>query len=148
MYTKPKNYYTEDGERVKIPEKYDGTAFLEPINDEPKPHIQEPSAHTEAIPQKRDVKISPVIEDNREEDEAAAETSAAAGFDGGFLSSLLRSNPFGKLGSIFSKKDGADLLSSFGTEELIIIGIALFLLFSRTGDKECALILAGLLFIR
>ena len=29
----------------------------------------------------------------------------------------------------------------FGTEEILIIGIAAFLLFSKGGDKECAIIL-------
>ena len=35
----------------------------------------------------------------------------------------------------------------FGTEEILIIGIAAFLLFSKGGDKECAIILLLSLFL-
>ena len=35
----------------------------------------------------------------------------------------------------------------FGTEEILILGIAAFLLFSRDGDKECAIILLLSLFL-
>ncbi len=35
----------------------------------------------------------------------------------------------------------------FGTEEILIIGIAAFLLFSKDGDKECAIILLLSLFL-
>ena len=35
----------------------------------------------------------------------------------------------------------------FGTEELILLGIAAFLFFSKDGDKECALILILTLFL-
>ncbi len=35
----------------------------------------------------------------------------------------------------------------FGTEEILILGIAAFLLFSKGGDKECAIILLLSLFL-
>ncbi len=35
----------------------------------------------------------------------------------------------------------------FGAEEILIIGIAAFLFFSKDGDRECALMLVALLFI-
>ena len=38
-------------------------------------------------------------------------------------------------------------LPKLGTEELLLIGAALFLLFSKDGDKECAIILLILLLI-
>ena len=53
--------------------------------------------------------------------------------------------------SLFSK--GFDLKAmpflkkGFGTEEILIIGIAAFLLFSKDGDKECAIILLLSLFL-
>ncbi|MBR2930687.1 MAG: hypothetical protein IKC32_05610 [Clostridia bacterium] len=59
----------------------------------------------------------------------------------------------GFLGSLFSSGIGAfkglPLLKNmkFGIEELLIGGTALFLLFSKEGDKECALMLLLLLFI-
>ena len=50
------------------------------------------------------------------------------------------------LGNLFGGGDG--FLSSISTEELLIIGLALFLLLSKDGDMECALMLLLLLFIR
>ena len=38
-------------------------------------------------------------------------------------------------------------LPKLGTEEILIIGLALFLFLSRDGDKECAILLALLLLI-
>ena len=38
-------------------------------------------------------------------------------------------------------------MPKIGTEEILIIATAAFLLFSKNGDKECALILLFLLFI-
>ena len=55
------------------------------------------------------------------------------------------------LGGLFSKlplpfPDGISM-PKIGTEELLIIAVAAFLLFSKNGDIECALILLFLLFI-
>ena len=38
-------------------------------------------------------------------------------------------------------------IKSFGTEELLIAGVALYLLFSKSGDKECAVALLLLLLV-
>ena len=38
-------------------------------------------------------------------------------------------------------------MPKIGTEELLIIAVAAFLLFSKDGDRECAMILLFLLFI-
>ena len=38
-------------------------------------------------------------------------------------------------------------IERLGTEELLIIGVALYLLFSKSGDKECAVILLLLLLV-
>ena len=64
----------------------------------------------------------------------------------------------GGLGSLFKKIPVPAFLSGlnvfrggldgFGTEEILIIGVALFLLFSKSGDKECAIMLLLLLFIK
>ena len=42
----------------------------------------------------------------------------------------------------------SSLLSGIGTEELLLIGLSLFLFFSKNRDRECALMIAALLFIR
>ena len=59
---------------------------------------------------------------------------------GTFLSEMLS----GRLGFL---KDGGfgSLLGRIGTEEILIIAIALFLLFSKDGDRECAVMLLFLL---
>ena len=64
----------------------------------------------------------------------------------GFFSTFMEKLPFGNFfNNINLFKNGK---IDFGTEELLIIGIALFLLFSKNGDKECSLILLFLLFIK
>ena len=59
---------------------------------------------------------------------------------GSFFSEILQ----GRLG--FLKEGGfGSLLGGIGTEEILIIAIALFLLFSKDGDRECAVMLLFLL---
>lgn len=73
-----------------------------------------------------------------EEKEDRKEESVSAG---SFLEKLLPTS----LGNIFS----GNLLKNFhlGWEELLILGVAALLFFSRDGDKECALMLLLLIFI-
>ena len=68
--------------------------------------------------------------------EPATEASAPAS---GILSGL------GGIGSIFNLKHLGDV--KIGTEELLIAAVALFLLFSKNGDKECAIMLLLTLFV-
>ena len=52
--------------------------------------------------------------------------------------------------SLFSRLGGLTRplgIEKVGTEELLIIGIALYLLFSKSGDMECAIILLLLLLV-
>lgn len=52
--------------------------------------------------------------------------------------------------SLFSRLGGLTRplgIEKIGTEELLIIGVALYLLFSKSGDKECAIILLLLLLV-
>lgn len=83
------------------------------------------------------------IEDKEEKTEEAYEETSAKGKDG-FLS-------FGSLPSfltnLFPSFRGGKLFKNFGTEELLIIGAALLLFFSKEGDKECAILLILLLFV-
>ncbi len=60
----------------------------------------------------------------------------------GTFSRFLPAGLFDKGFALF-KKDGFKL----GTEEILILIVAAFLLFSKEGDKECALMLIMLLFI-
>lgn len=54
----------------------------------------------------------------------------------------------GLLSGIFGKLHiGIPSLDKIGYEEILILGVAAFLLFSADGDKECALILLLLLLI-
>ena len=60
--------------------------------------------------------------------------------------SLLGALPFRNFfGDIF--KNGKFSLQKIGTEEILIIATAAFLLFSKNGDKECAIMLLLLLFL-
>ena len=77
-------------------------------------------------------------------DEAAEAMSHASGERP--LGSFFEKLPFGNLFSSLPFFKGGRM--SFGTEELIICAIALFLLFSQGGDKECAIMLFLLLWIR
>ncbi len=53
------------------------------------------------------------------------------------------------LSSIFDGfiKNGRFSLQSFDFEDLLLIGIGLYLLFSHEGDKECGILLLLLLFV-
>lgn len=62
-------------------------------------------------------------------------------FLGGFLANILQKSGISRL------SDRLPLLKSLGSEEILIILAALFLFFSREGDKECAIALIILLFI-
>ena len=59
----------------------------------------------------------------------------------GFLGDVLSRLPFKSLG------ESGGFLSRIGSEEILLIALALFLLFSESGDRECAVMLILLLFI-
>ena len=134
----------QSGEIPTLPESYSGVAFREP---EPIPEDAPKS-----IPKSADVKFttSPAPPDPNLT--AVAETEPATEPEslptGGFLSGIMEGLP---LKGIFSGLSGFNLerlgLNRIGTEEILIIGLALFLFLSREGDKECAILLVLLLFI-
>ena len=127
MYTR--SYYP-DGEGIKIPENYDGNAFRE-IESVPEQNPKEESVSKE----------EPL---RAPWDEAVEAMSHASGERP--LGSFFEKLPFGNLFSSLPFFKGGRM--NFGTEELIICAIALFLLFSQGGDKECAIMLFLLLWIR
>ncbi len=128
MYTR--SYDNEA--RIKIPENYDGNAFFEA----PPP----PEAPTE--PEKEREPLRAPWDTPKELPPKEETVPTLAGIKGGgIFGKYLKKLPFGSL-NIFS--DGGFKL---GTEEILIIGVALFLFFSGGGDKECAIMLLLLLLV-
>ena len=127
MYTR--NYFGEGEERISPPEKYGGIAFSPPSEKEESEPVSLSSEEKNQNPWEG----MPKVEGKKKE-------------SGSILSSLTKA-PL--LGGVL---EGIPFLSELkipkiGTEELIIIGTALFLFFSKEGDRECALILLLLLLI-
>ena len=131
MYTR--SYYSDPKEAIKPPENYDGVTFS-CQNEEFSHQNEEPrTVEANANPWEKEAKIVP---DER--------STSPVGGDG-----ILAKIPF--LSGIFGK-GGLPILGSLsipkiGSEEILIIGAALFLFLSRDGDKQCALLLLLLLLI-
>lgn len=117
MYTR--SFYGEDGVKMNIPDNYNGTALQEERDNE----IQSDGSF------RPEEKTEPAISTPRREE----------GFFG-----ILKNLPFGHFfdgGGLFSKN------IKIGSEELMLLGVAALLFFSKNGDKDCALWLLLLLFI-
>ena len=135
--------------KISIPENYDGNAFRD-IGKESPPEPVERSIKVIGSPS-ADVKMSPVgemmnIEKNESDDVSykKEKSDVSAGIFKFFDKSSF-GNLFGKgvrLGDSMSLR-----LPKIGTEEILLIAIALFLFFSKDGDKECAIMLLLLLLI-
>ena len=139
MYTR--NYYSED-EKIRVPENYDGIAFPE------QNEIKNASETDPKIPSESDNPPlrAPWDIPKEEKQNVTEEVMAKPRESGGILGDFMNKLPFG---SLFKKGDFlGNALSDFGTEEILIIGVALFLLLSKNGDKECAFILLFLLFVK
>ncbi len=127
MYSR--SYNTDRHGGTTVPSGYDGCAF-----DEEK--------------RQQNLDTPPVLDNCNgdggycnEEIGETKETSASP-LSGGFLSGIL--------GPLFGSggRGGFNLkLPKIGTEEILIIATAFFLLFSKDGDIECALLLLLLLLI-
>ena len=109
--------YFSKEKEISVPLDYSGSAFAE----------EETSG-------------SPSISDSPEEAMAGAK-------GGGIFEAIASIFPIGRI--LPDGMKNALHLEKFkiGTEELLIIALALFLFLSREGDKECAIILFLLLFI-
>ena len=138
MYTR--SYYPEE-EKVNVPENYDGYAFSENEQISERPHNEEPLKE-DSTPPLRAPWDTPKEDINKTVKEAMAQTHESEGV----VAKLFGRLPFNNLfsGLDFFKKG----FTSFGTEEILIIGVALFLLLSKGGDKECAVMLLLLLFVK
>ena len=136
MYTR--SYYPEE-EKITVPEKYDGYAFSE----ENQTGISTPDdkpIQKEELPYRAPWDIKPESKNTDEAEEVISKSVGDSGILGGLFKRLPISNIFGKFD--FFKNGFHDI----GTEEILIIGVALFLLLSKGGDKECAILL--LLFVK
>lgn len=131
MYTR--SYYTDD-EKIRVPENYDGLAI------EKEPTREEAEERVNDAPEPSNIKFKAPWEDIEKEDKTTEEAVSRAVHQGGI---------FDKIPTLFDgifKKGLFDI--KIGTEELLIIGIAAFLLFSKNGDRECSVLLLLLLFVK
>lgn len=125
MYTR--TYFTED-KKSSVPENYDGNAFY------CQPKETDKSEQTSAM-------FSPPNQEQNEDLEAMGKV-------GGGLSSIMEKLPLKNLSSLLPfQKKGENGRFNFGTEEILICAAALYMFFSKSGDKECAIMLIILLFI-
>lgn len=122
-----------------IPEKYDGTALLDLPTEE---DVTCGTAPKFIDTPKKEIKFSPpeiTPERQKDTDDVEKDAEPTGAFSSGPMKWIRGILPTG------FKLDG--LLPKIELEELIIIGLAAFLFFSKSGDKECALILLALIFI-
>ncbi len=144
MYSRPQR---GDEGNLMIPENYDGTAFMEkPI--EPPDTPTERSIKVIGAPT-AESKVSPVIkptneskDDEKEKPHPNSEKDIPVF---GFLEKLPLAGLF-KRGGLLGEHIGIKF-PKIGTEEILIIAMALLLFFSKSGDKECAIMLALLLLV-
>ena len=131
MYTR--SYRTDSSEPINIPENYDGVTF---------------SSQNEEISFENEVEVSAPPNKNPWEGPPPPRPHTDADEGGRGLFGGLGKLPF--LSGIFgggSLPFGNLKMPKIGTEEILIIGAALFLFFSKEGDRECALMLLLLLLI-
>lgn len=126
MYTR--SYFQDDVE-INVPENYDGNAFRE--KEKSDATCEEVNSDVSCYARERDC-------------DRHQETKSDTGV--GVLSAFFQKLPFSNLFERFnfSKFERLD----FGTEEILIIGLSLFLLLSGSKDIECAIMLFLLLLIK
>ena len=135
--------YFPNGRDISLPDNYDGTAFSENT-----PQSEARVQKIESV--KNEIKFSPQSDEGEYTCECENEKyeeclSKSESERGGFLGIDFK----GIFGSLFSgSKLSSFIPKDFGIEEILIIGIALFLLFSPERDIECALLLLALFFIK
>lgn len=127
MYTR--TYDRNPGEII-IPERYGGTSFSQSSTDDKSACDAEECVAKNPWENEEDIHTSVA-----QTDEEAVETSS-------FKEKL---SSIGIVSKIFNN----DLFSlqKIGKEEILIISTAIFLLLSKEGDKECAVMLLLLLFM-
>ena len=139
MYSR--SYFQGDSE-ISVPDNYDGTAFFEnAVQSEAKaPKIEPIKVEKKFSPKDAECECECVGENNACNDDSTERNARGGIFGLDFK---------GTFGSLFSgTRLGSFIPKDFGIEEILIIGIALFLLFSPEHDIECALLLLALIFIK
>jgi len=106
-----------DTQQPLVPENYDGVA-LKGINPQDAPPCEN------------------IGDESHNKSNSSEEKSE------GVFASIFKNSPFG---SLFS--GGGFRGFKIGLEEVLILGVAAFLLFTKDGDKECAFMLLALLLI-
>ena len=110
-----------------VPKDYSGTSLKSDDGEDTAPVAENPWQIPQDVPCEK-----PCTPPKKEE--------CGAKKGGSFLSEMLSS----RLGFLKEGSFGS-FLGGIGTEEILIIAIALFLLLSRDGDRECAVMLLFLL---
>ena len=114
--------YKKDDD-IRIPKNYNGTYFYEGTDNKN-------GSITDESTQKSDVYSETIFEDT------------------GTSNSIQESNIGNE--NVFERIFGKDIrpcIPKFDAEDLLLLGLAAFLFLSKSGDKECAIILALLIFI-
>ena len=120
-----------------IPESYGGVAFREDVGE------SIPEDAPKSIAKSADIRFTaPEPPDPKLSATEGEESVPTASEPQGFLSSVVSRLPFGLFGG-----GKALALPNIGAEEILIIGLAIFLFLSKDGDKECALLLLLLLLV-
>ncbi len=142
MYTR--SYYGDMADALKIPDNYDGTSLLEKEGEAADADV---TAAEDTSPKLMITKG--VVEEVRQtqSEEAVSKNVGESG-----LFQKLRLPDISRLpflgGLLGGSRHLEGFFRDFGFEDLLLIGLALLLFFSKTGDKECALIILVLLFIK
>ncbi len=128
MYTRN---YPQEKSGIMIPESYGGTALRE-----------EEGERSSGIPSMGGTPINknPWESENQITTSDSEPTSAEP-------SSLFSRLPIANFFKDFLHFDNFSL-QNIGAEEILIIGVAAFLFFTKQGDKECAIMLLLLLFFK
>ena len=151
MYTR--SYGGDKTDMPIPPDRYDGIAISEELSAQNRntgPTLTDFSPPDEVVgdyrvetknPWEREAVEAPAAADGSGESVSASVGARESGLFSGipFLSGLFGGGNIPFLSSV--------KMPRIGIEEILIIGAALLMFFSKNGDKECAIILALLLFI-
>ena len=121
-------YRDRSDEVISIPQNYSGSTFQKEESPPKDNGVQENAAEQRG---------------NAADTEQASAEPKGAGMLGG-LGRLLEGGRVFKGGFLNGL---SDTVKHIGTEEILLIALALFLFLSKDGDKECALMLVLLVFI-
>ena len=139
MYSR--TYLTGNDEKISLPESYDGVAFGD-LRDAARSADTQNTDSEEFAEASSDIAKNPWEQPKQTSKEEVKEVPA------GLFSGLRKSTWFKSLfgGNSLFGIEGLKM-PKIGTEELLIAATALFLLFSKDGDRECGIILLLLLFV-